>query len=94
MEILRFLLIQQILVDQIAFMGWPCGTPSIPKILCESMERIRRSGSGFGGVDPRLAVHPERPSLTGLTGALHRSDRCKSLLGFGLGKCSGVLLSF
>jgi hypothetical protein len=28
------------------------------------------------------AVHPERPSLTGLTGAAHRSDRFRDLVGF------------
>jgi hypothetical protein len=42
------------------------------------MERIGRSGSGFGGVDLRLAVQPELPRLD-------RSDRCKALVGFVLG---------
>jgi hypothetical protein len=27
----------------------------------------------------RRCCHPERPSPTGLTGAAHRSDRCKAL---------------
>jgi hypothetical protein len=27
------------------------------------MEGIERSGFGFGGVDPRVAVHPERLDL-------------------------------
>jgi hypothetical protein len=27
-------------------------------------------------------VHPERPSLTSLTGAAHRSDQCKALWAF------------
>jgi hypothetical protein len=27
-------------------------------------------------------VHPERPSLTDLTGVAHRSDRCRGLMGF------------
>jgi hypothetical protein len=40
--------------------GCPRGTPSIPKVLCESVERIGRSGFGFWGVDPQV-VHPERP---------------------------------
>jgi hypothetical protein len=39
------------------------------------VERIRRSGFGFGGVNPRVAVHPERPGPD-------RSDRCRPLLGF------------
>jgi hypothetical protein len=34
-------------------------------------------------------VHPERPSLTGLTSATHRSDRCKGLIGFASGECLG-----
>jgi hypothetical protein len=46
------------------------------------VERIGRSGFGFGRVDPRVAVHPESPGLTGLTGSSHRSDRCRPLLGF------------
>jgi hypothetical protein len=40
-------------------MGCPWGTPGIPKVLCESVEWIVRSGRLFGRVDPRLAVHPE-----------------------------------
>jgi hypothetical protein len=39
----RFLLIYQVLVDQIIAMGCPWGTPSIPEVLFESVERIRRS---------------------------------------------------
>jgi hypothetical protein len=68
-EILKFLFIQRVLVDQIVVMGCPWGAPSIPKVLCETMERIGRSGSGFGGVDPRLVVHPELPKPD-------RSDWC------------------
>jgi hypothetical protein len=40
-----------------------------PKVLCESVEWIGRSGSGFEGVDPQLDVHPEQPRPD-------RSDRC------------------
>jgi hypothetical protein len=59
-EILRFLLIYQVLGDQIVDMECPWGSPTIPKVLYESMERIGGSGFGFGGVDPRVAIHPER----------------------------------
>jgi hypothetical protein len=34
------------------------------------VERFGRSRVGFGGVDPRVLFIPERPSLTGLTGAV------------------------
>jgi hypothetical protein len=32
---------------------------------------------------------PERPSLIGLTGAVHQSDRCKGSVGFALGERLG-----
>jgi hypothetical protein len=51
-EILRFHLIQRVLVDQIAAMGCPWGTHSIPKVLFEFVEWIGRLGSGFGGSWP------------------------------------------
>jgi hypothetical protein len=39
-------------------------------------------------------VHPELSSVTGLTGALDRSDWCKPLVGFSLGNyCVRVVLS-
>jgi hypothetical protein len=44
--------------------------------LFKSVERFRRSGFGFGGVDPRVLFIPSCPCYTGLTGALDRSDRC------------------
>jgi hypothetical protein len=47
------------------------------------------SGVGFGGVDPRVLFIPERPSLTGLTGAAHRSDRCRGSVGFASGEHVG-----
>jgi hypothetical protein len=50
-------------VDQILAMECPWGVPTIPKVLCESVERIGRSGVGFGGVYPRAAVHPELSRL-------------------------------
>jgi hypothetical protein len=52
------------------------------------MERFGRSGLEFGGVDPRVLFFPSCPDYTGLTGALDRSGRCKSLVGF----VSGELL--
>jgi hypothetical protein len=45
-----------------------------------------RSKFGFGGVDPRVMFIPSCPGYTGLTGALYRSDRCESLVGFALGE--------
>jgi hypothetical protein len=54
------------------------------------VERFERSGVGFGGVDLRVLFIPERPSLTGLTGAAHRSDRCRGSVGFALGERLGV----
>jgi hypothetical protein len=40
------------------------------------------SRNGFGGVDPRVVVHPKSPGPTGLTDASHRSDWCRPQLGF------------
>jgi hypothetical protein len=60
-------------------MECPCGVPTIPKVLHKSVEWFGRSGVGFRGVDPLALFIPERPSLTGLTGATHRFDRCKVL---------------
>jgi hypothetical protein len=39
--------------------------------LHKSMERFRRSGVGFGGVDPRVLFIPSYPRVTGQTGAPH-----------------------
>jgi hypothetical protein len=50
------------------------------------MERIERSGVGFGGVDPRVLFIPCCPGYTGLTGALDRSDRCEPFVGFASGE--------
>jgi hypothetical protein len=47
-EILRFLLIQQVLVNHNLAMECPWGVPTIPKVLFGSVERIGRSGVGFG----------------------------------------------
>jgi hypothetical protein len=44
--------------------------------LFKPVERFRRSGLGFGGVDPRVLFIPRSPGHLGLTGASHRSDRC------------------
>jgi hypothetical protein len=46
------------------------------------VERFERSGVVFGGVDPRVLFISTRSGHTGLTGAFHRSDRCRPLLGF------------
>jgi hypothetical protein len=53
-----------------------------PKVLCESVERIGRSGVGFGGVDPRALFISSCPGITGLTSALDLSDRCEPFVGF------------
>jgi hypothetical protein len=49
----------------------------------------RRSGVGFGVVDPRVLFIPSCPGFTGLIGALDRSDRCEPFVGF----VSGELLN-
>jgi hypothetical protein len=46
------------------------------------MERFGRSKFGFGGVDPRVLFIPSCPGYTGLTSALHQSDRCEPLVEF------------
>jgi hypothetical protein len=60
--------------------------PNIPKVLFKSVERFGRSKFGFGGVDPRVLFIQSCPGYTDLTGALDRSDRCESLVGFALGE--------
>jgi hypothetical protein len=60
-------------------MECPGDVPTISKVLHNSVERFGRSRVGFGGVDPRVLFIPEQPSLTGVTGVAHRSDRCKAL---------------
>jgi hypothetical protein len=57
-EIFWFLLIQRVLVDNNLAMECPWGVSTIPKVLFGSVERIRRAGVGFGGVDPRLLFIP------------------------------------
>jgi hypothetical protein len=74
---LWFLLIQQVFVDHNLAMECPWGVPTIPKVLFGSVERIRRSGVGFEGVDLRVLFSSSCPCYTGLTGALDRSDRCE-----------------
>jgi hypothetical protein len=53
-------------VDHNLAMECLCGVPTIPKVLFESVERIGRSGVGFGGVDSRVLFIPSCPSYTGL----------------------------
>jgi hypothetical protein len=88
-EIPWLLLIQRVLVDHNLLMECPWGVPTIPKVLFESMERIGTSGFGFGGVDPRALFIPSCLGITGLTGALDRSDRCEPFVGL----VSGQLLN-
>jgi hypothetical protein len=85
-EILQFLLIQRVLVDHNLGMECPWGVPTIPKGLFEIVDRIERSGVGFGGVDPRVLFIPSCPGSTGLTSASDQSDRCVPLVGFASGK--------
>jgi hypothetical protein len=65
-KILRFLLIQQVLVDNNLAMECPLGVPTIPKVFFETVERIGRSGIGFVGVDPRVLFIPSCPGVTGV----------------------------
>jgi hypothetical protein len=57
-----------------------------PKVLFETVERIGRSGVGFGGVEPRVLFTPSCSGVIGLTGASDRSDRCVSFVGFASGE--------
>jgi hypothetical protein len=57
-----------------------------PQSLVRILERIGRSGVGFGGVDPWVLFIPSCPGSTGLTGALDQSDRCVPYVGFVLGE--------
>jgi hypothetical protein len=83
---LRFLLIWQVFVDKIMAMDSSWGVPIISKVLFKSVEGFGRSRFGFGGVDPQVLFIPSCPGYTGLTGALDRSDRCESLVGFASGE--------
>jgi hypothetical protein len=62
------------------------GVPTIPKVLFRSVERIERSRVGFGGVDPRVVFIPSCLDVTGLTGAIDRSDWCVPCVGFASGE--------
>jgi hypothetical protein len=53
------------------------------------VERFGRFGVGFGGVDPWVAVHPELPNRTGLTGAHHWCDQCRGFVGFAFDELRG-----
>jgi hypothetical protein len=68
--------------------GMPMRYSYYPQCLVRIRGAIWRSRFKFGGVDPRVVVHPESPIVTGLTGASYCSDRCRSQLGF----CSGERL--
>jgi hypothetical protein len=54
------------------------------------MEQIRRTGVGFGGVDSRALFIPSCPGITGLTGALDRSNWCEPFVGFVSGELLGL----
>jgi hypothetical protein len=73
-------------VDKIMAMDSSCGVAIIPQVLFKSVERFGRSKFGFGGVDPRVLFIPSCLGYTSLTGALDRSDRCESLVGFASGE--------
>jgi hypothetical protein len=53
------------------------------------VERIGRSGVGFGGVDPRALFIPSCPDIICLTGVIDRSDRCEPFVGFVSGELHG-----
>jgi hypothetical protein len=68
--------------------GLPMRYSYYPQSLAQICGAIREIGSWIWGSIPAGAVHPETPGHTSLTGASHRSDRCRPLLGF----CSGERL--
>jgi hypothetical protein len=55
------------------------GGPNLGYGVPNLVEQFGRSGVGFGGLDPRMLLSS---CHTGLTGASHRSDRCRLLLSF------------
>jgi hypothetical protein len=59
--------------------GVPMRCSYYPQRLAQIRGAIREIGSWLWKSWPRVLFIPERPSLTGLTGATHRSDRCKVL---------------
>jgi hypothetical protein len=63
---------------------------AIPKVLVGSVERIRRSGVGFGRVDLRVLFIPSNPGYTGLTSARDRCDQCEPFVGFASGELLNV----
>jgi hypothetical protein len=76
-----------------------------PRVLFGSVERIGRSGVGFGGVYSWTLLIPSCLGYTGLTSSLDRSDRCEPFVRFALGEllnpcvfglcwCRSVLRSF
>jgi hypothetical protein len=70
--------------------------PTIPKVLCKSVERFGRSEVGFGGVDPRVLFVPSCPGLTGLTGVCHLWDlprvNCLTRVSLGRGAAGQFLV--
>jgi hypothetical protein len=86
--------ISSILLDLASFGGQnlvyvlPMRCSYYPQSLAQIHGAIREIGTWICGSSPASVVHPENPGHTGLTGASHRSDRCRSQLGF----CSGERL--
>jgi hypothetical protein len=62
--------------------GVPMRCSYYPQSLAQICGAIQEIGSWILGSCPAGAVHPESLGHTGLTGASHRSDRCRILLSF------------
>jgi hypothetical protein len=77
---------------QIIAMRCPWGTHTIPKSRANPWSE---SGDREGSLEELTCGSlfiPSAQAVTSLSGALHRSERCCSLLGFGPGERSGVLV--
>jgi hypothetical protein len=62
--------------------GVPMRCSYYPQSLAQICGAIQEIESWIWGSWPAGVVHLKRPSLTGLTGTVHRSDQCKALLVF------------
>jgi hypothetical protein len=62
--------------------GVPMRCSCYPQSLAQICGAIREIRSWIWGSWPAGVVHPESSGHTGLTGASHRSDRCRLLLSF------------
>jgi hypothetical protein len=70
--------------------GLPMRCSYYPQSLAQIRRAIRETRSWIWGSWPAGVVHPESPSHNSLTGASHRSDRCRPRLGFCSGEHLGV----